>query len=52
MLAQRHDDPAIEKLIQIARTDADMEIRKRAMFWLGQSRDPKAVQFLHDILLR
>jgi hypothetical protein len=52
VLAQRHDDPAIDKLIEIARTDADTEIRKRAMFWLGQTKDAKAVQFLHDILLR
>jgi hypothetical protein len=52
VLAQRHEDPAIDKLIEIARGDADTEIRKRAMFWLGQTKDPKAVQFLHDILLR
>ncbi len=52
VLSQRHEDPALDKLIDIARSDSDTEIRKRAMFWLGQSRDPKAIQFLHDILLR
>jgi hypothetical protein len=52
VLSQRHDDAALDKLIDIARTDSDVEIRKRAMFWLGQSKEPKAIQFLHDILLR
>lgn len=53
VLSQRHeDDAALEKLIEIARGDSDVEIRKRAMFWLGQSRDPKAIQFLHDLILR
>jgi hypothetical protein len=52
VLSQRHDDPSVDKLIEIARTDSDASIRKRAMFWLGQSREPKAIQFLHDILLR
>jgi hypothetical protein len=52
VLSQRREDPALDKLIDIARSDSDAEIRKRAMFWLGQSRDPKAIQFLHDILLR
>jgi hypothetical protein len=53
VLSQRHeDDAALAKLIEIARGDSDVEIRKRAMFWLGQSRDPKAIQFLHDLILR
>jgi len=52
VLSQRHEDPALDKLIEIARGDSDGEIRKRAMFWLGQSRDPKAIQFLHDLILR
>jgi hypothetical protein len=52
VLSQRREDPALDKLIDIARGDSDVEIRKRAMFWLGQSRDPKAIQFLHDLILR
>ncbi|HEY2163121.1 MAG TPA: HEAT repeat domain-containing protein [Gemmatimonadaceae bacterium] len=52
VLSQRHEDPALDKLIEIARGDSDVEIRKRAMFWIGQSRDPKAIQFLHDLILR
>lgn len=52
VLSQRHEDAAVDKLIAIARTDPDLEIRKKAMFWLGQSRDAKALQFFHDILVR
>jgi hypothetical protein len=52
VLSQRHDDAAIDKLIDIAGHDADREIRKRAMFWLGQSRDPKAIKFFRDVLKR
>jgi HEAT repeat protein len=52
VLSQRHEDQTLDKLIEIARGDSDVEIRKRAMFWIGQSRDPKAIQFLHDLILR
>jgi hypothetical protein len=52
VISQRHDDPAIDKLIDVARRDPDLEIRKRAMFWLGQSREPRAVKFLRDLLTR
>jgi hypothetical protein len=52
VLSQRHDDAAVDKLIEVARTDRDVAIRKQAMFWLGQSKDPKAVKFLRDLILR
>lgn len=52
VLSQRHDDAAIDGLIDVARHDQDVEIRKRAMFWLGQTREPKAIKFLQDILTR
>ena len=32
-------------------TDRDSQIRKQAMFWLGQSKDPKATKFLRDLLI-
>jgi hypothetical protein len=50
VLSQRRDDAALDKLIDVARHDPDHEIRKRAMFWLGQSRSPKAIKFFRDIL--
>ena len=52
VLSQRHDTESVDKLIDIAQHDRDVEIRKRAMFWLGQSRDPRAIKFFRDVLTR
>jgi hypothetical protein len=52
VVSQRRDDEAIDKLIDIARGDRDPDIRKQAMFWLGQTKDPRAIKFFHDILVR
>jgi hypothetical protein len=32
-------------LIGVARNHASYEVRKQAMFWLGQSGDPRALAF-------
>jgi hypothetical protein len=50
VLSQRRDEPAVDKLIDIARHDSDVNTRKKAMFWLGQMHDPKALQFFKDAL--
>lgn len=51
VLSQRNNDAAaMDKLIDIARKDPDPELRKRALFWVGQSKDPRATQLLQDIL--
>lgn len=39
-------------LIRLAQTNRNREVRKQAMFWLGQSRDPRALQFFEQILAR
>src|SRR5262249_7829266 len=50
-LSQRHgDDRALDKLIDIAKNDRDADVRKQAMFWLGQSHTEKATQFFRDVL--
>lgn len=41
---------AIDKLIEIARRDQDRELRKKALFWLAQSKDPRVVELLAEIL--
>src|SRR4029078_5237670 len=51
VVSQRHDNEAIDKLIDLARTDRDTEVRKQAMFWLGQTKDPRAIKFFHDVLV-
>jgi HEAT repeat protein len=51
VLSQRQRDPAaIDKLFDIARNEKDAELRKKAIFWLGQSRDPRVQQFLIELI--
>jgi hypothetical protein len=52
VLSQRHDREALDKLMSIARNDPDREMRRKAMFWLGQSKDPRVTAFLADIITR
>jgi HEAT repeat protein len=49
-LSQRSTDEAVPALIRIARTNDDPELRKTALFWLGQSEDPRAVSLFEEIL--
>jgi HEAT repeat protein len=51
VLSQRQRDPAaMDKLFDIAKNEKDPDLRKKAIFWLGQSRDPRAQQFLIDLI--
>jgi hypothetical protein len=38
--------------MEVARTNRNPEVRKQAMFWLGESKDPRAVKFFEEILNR
>jgi len=50
-LSQRQRDTgAMDKLFDIAKNEKDPELRKKAIFWLGQSRDPRVQQFLMDLI--
>ena len=49
-LSQLPKDEGVPKLIAVARTHRDPEVRKQAMFWLGQSGDERAVRFFEDVL--
>jgi HEAT repeat protein len=50
-LSQRQSDRgAIDKLFDIAKNEKDADLRKKAIFWLGQSRDPRVQQFLLDLI--
>jgi HEAT repeat protein len=52
-LSQRQSDrAAIDKMFDIAKNEKDAELRKKAIFWLGQSRDPRVQQFLMDLINR
>jgi HEAT repeat protein len=50
IMSESRDRAATDKLIDIARKDADREMRKEALFWLGQKNDPRVRQLLMDIL--
>jgi len=48
--SQRREDAALDKLFQIGKNDPDRELRKKAIFWIGQSRSPRAAQYLQDLI--
>ena len=50
VLSEKRDSAAVDRLLDIAKRDPDPEMRKKAIFWLGQSRDPRVQQFLIDII--
>lgn len=49
-LSQRPRDEGVPALIRIARTNRDPQLRKTALFWLGQSEDPRALDLFEEIL--
>ncbi len=49
-LSQLHNDTGVEALIQVAKSNHDPQIRKKALFWLGQSEDPRALALFEQIL--
>ena len=49
-LSQRPRDEGVPALIHIVRTSRDSELRKKALFWLGQSRDPRAIDLFEELL--
>ena len=48
--SQRREEAALDKLFQIGKTDPDRELRKKAIFWIGQSRSPRAAQYLQELI--
>ena len=49
-LSQLPTGEGVPMLIDLARNHRLPEVRRQAMFWLGQSRDPRAVDFFEQIL--
>jgi HEAT repeat protein len=49
-LSRRPADEGIPALIRIARTHRDPKTRRTAMFWLGHSKDPRALALFEEIL--
>ncbi len=49
-LSQRRDTGSVDKLMDIARSDPDAALRSKAIFWLGQVRDPRVTAFLTELI--
>ena len=51
-LTQMPSGEGVPLLIQVARTNRNPEVRKQAMFWLGQSKDERALSFIEEVLAK
>ncbi len=51
-LSQRPRDEGVPALIRIARENKDPDLRRKAIFWLGQSDDPRALALFEELLSR
>jgi len=51
-LSQLPKDESVPLLIGLARANKNAQVRKQAMFWLGQSKDPRALAFFEEVLLK
>lgn len=51
-LSQLSNGDGVPKLIDVAKTNRNPEVRKQAIFWLGQSKDARALKFLEEVLAR
>ena len=49
-LTQIPNGDGVPALIQVARTNQNAAVRKQAMFWLGQSKDPRALAYFEEVL--
>ena len=52
VLSQRDARDAVNELITIARNEQNEELRDKAIFWLGQTDDPRAAEFLAELINR
>src|SRR5216117_2635750 len=51
-LSQRPRDEGVPALIRIAKENKDPDLRRKAIFWLGQSDDPRALELFEELLTR
>jgi hypothetical protein len=51
-ISQLPKDKSVPMLIDIAKTNKSASVRKKAIFWLGQTGDEAALKFFEEILLK
>lgn len=49
-ISQMELEESIDGLIGLARAADDEEVRKKAIFWLGETGDPRALEVLIEII--
>jgi HEAT repeat protein len=50
--SQRNDPAAVDLLMRIAENDPNEELQSKAVFWLGQTGDPRVPEFLLKLINR
>jgi hypothetical protein len=50
VMSQLPRSESVPQLIDIARTNRSWRVRSRALFWLGQSGDPRAIDLFEEVL--
>ncbi len=50
--SQRRQTDAVDFLMHVAENEEDGELQQRAIFWLGQSKDPRVPEFLLRLIRR
>lgn len=48
--SKRRDDAGVDFLIKVAETDSDREVRKQALFWLGQKAGQRSLDALGKVI--
>jgi len=48
-LTQMPAGGGVPLLIQVARSNQNLAVRKQAMFWLGQGKDPRALPYIEEV---
>jgi HEAT repeat protein len=51
-LSGRKESAAVDKLMAIAKSDPDVDMRKSALYWLGKKDDPRIKQFIRDLIMK
>ena len=51
-LAQLPDGRGFDVLMRVAREDDDPELVQASLFWLGQTKDPRAIALFEESLAR
>ena len=50
VLSQLPREEGIPQLLEVARSNRSWQVRSQAMFWLGQSGDPRAIDLFESVL--